>query len=65
MSNRTIIELNHDHFPGCHMSEEAWLECMKRYYASARKEDLPRGVVFKHFRHHSDPDPMQGQGDPS
>ena len=67
MSNRTIVELNHDYSPGCkfHGSEEEWLKKMMAYYRSGRKEDLPQGVTFKHFRHHSDKDPMEGYGDPS
>ena len=66
MSNRTLVELNHDYCPR-DTDEDLikWAKAMRLYMGSGRKEHLPRGVTFKQTRHHSDPDPMQGIGDPS
>jgi hypothetical protein len=66
MSNRTLVELNHDYCP--HDDDDSlltWARAMRYYMGSGRKEDLPHGVTFKHIRHHSDADPMAGHGDPS
>jgi hypothetical protein len=67
MSNRTLVELNHDHCPDIYDDKWLllWAESMAAYMRSGRKEELPRGVTFKHMRHHSEPDPMSGHGDPS
>ena len=66
MSNRTLVELNHDHCPRHNPTELlSWAEAMWRYMGSANKDDLPHGVTFKHIRHHSEPDPLDGLGDPS
>ena len=66
MSNRTIVELNHDFCPG--RSNQAlleWAAKMADYMRSGDKSRLPYDVTFKHMRHHSEPDPMEGRGDPS
>jgi len=67
MSNRTLVELNHDYCPNPEKPGElaAWAMRMVRYMRAGHREDLPRGVTFKHMRHHSEPDPMAGHGDPS
>lgn len=67
MSNRTLVELNHDWCPslGREGGMLEWAEAMAAYMRSGDKKMLPRGVTFKYFRHHSEPDPMQGRGDPS
>lgn len=67
MSNRTLVELNHDHCPDLRDGSKllAWAERMAMYMRSGDKGSLPPGVTFKHIRHHSDPDPMAGHGDPS
>jgi hypothetical protein len=59
MSNRTLVELNHDFCP--HGDEELmrWAVAMRTYMTSADKKFLPDGVTFKHFRHHSEPDPLE------
>jgi hypothetical protein len=59
MSNRTLVELNHDFCP--HGDEELmrWAVEMCTYMTSADKKFLPDGVTFKHFRHHSEPDPLE------
>lgn len=66
MSNRTLVELNHDY---CPPDEDRklliWARAMRVYMCSGDKEWLPSGVTFKAMRHHSEPDPMQGHGDPS
>ena len=66
MSRRTLLEFNHDYTPG-NSDEEllAWAKRLRAYLRSPRKDDLPPGVVFKWSRHHSEPDPMAGRGDPS
>lgn len=68
MSNRTLVELNHDYCPSLGRDGvclQVWAESMAEYMRTGRKKSLPRGVTFKHMRYHSDPDPMQGKGDPS
>lgn len=65
MSNRTLVELNHDYCPGDDSARLEWAKAMRLYMGSGNKEHLPRGVTFKHMRHHSDPDPMAGRGDAS
>ena len=57
MSNRTLVELNHDYCP----SEGdliKWARKMKNYMSSGDPAELPQGITFKHTRHHSEPDPM-------
>lgn len=66
MSNRTLVELNHDFCPrGDDDSLIAWARQMRYYLSSGNRTELPPGVTFKHRRHHSEPDPMEGRGDPS
>lgn len=66
MSNRALLELNHDLCPSSDPEHLlAWAKCMRNYMRSGDKESLPYGVTFKHMRHHSDPDPVEGKGDPS
>lgn len=57
MSNRTLVELNHDF---CPRDEELlkWAKSMRLYMTSGDPKFLPYGVTFKHMRHHSEPDPM-------
>lgn len=57
MSNRTLVELNHDYCPR-DGEVERWGLAMQLYMRSGNKEFLPLGVAFKHFRHHSEPDPL-------
>jgi len=54
MSNRTLVEINHDHTPH---NEEALLEWSKnfeRYLGSGEPKYLPHGVTYLGIRHHSD-----------
>ena len=60
MSNRSIVELNHDFAPGWSDAELlAWARKMNSYLHGADPGDLPVGVTRLHYRHHSEPCPMQ------
>lgn len=60
MSNRTLVELNHDFGPSGHIEDRlAWAAAMARYLASGDPKELPHGVTFKHRRHHSEPCPYE------
>jgi hypothetical protein len=64
MSNRSLIEFNHDH---CPRNDEECLslgKALRSYMRGADTSELPPGVVRKHYRHHSDPDPMAGRETP-
>lgn len=66
MSNRSLVELNHDHCPpDDDTALNRWARAMRNYMGSGDKRDLPPGVTFKAMRHHSEDDPMVGRGDPS
>lgn len=65
MSNRTLVELNHDFCPHGLETMCKWALAMAMYMRAGDKNELPPGVTFKHMRHHSDPDPMAGHGDAS
>lgn len=54
MSNRTIVELNHDYSPRPEKLQE-WAEAIKTYLRSGDKSFLPQGVTFISMRHHSEP----------
>jgi hypothetical protein len=58
MSNRTLVELNHDYCPK-DQELKAWAYDVQMYMRSGTKQYLPVGVTFKHMRHHSEPDPMR------
>ena len=57
MSNRTMVEINHDYYPSPG-DEQAWLINMLAYMRSINPRNLPDGVTFFNLRHHSDPCPM-------
>lgn len=59
MSQRSLVELNHDYCPSNDADLLAWARKMQTYMRSAMPAELPDGVTWKHGRHHSDPDPMQ------
>lgn len=65
MSNRTLVELNHDFPPSreSYVRKQEWVEAMTDYMTSGDRHYLPEGVTFKHSRHHSEPDPMAAFGD--
>lgn len=58
MSNRTLVELNHDFCP-----DEAglmqWARRMKQYMHSGDAQELPAGVTWLHMRHHTRPCPVR------
>jgi hypothetical protein len=58
VSNRTLVELNHDHCPR-EAEAPAWAAAMREYMRSGDKECLPYGVTWKDMRHHSDPEPTR------
>lgn len=61
MSNRSLVELNHDYCPpyGDDAALLRWARAMAVYMGSADPDDLPAGVTRKHYRHHSEPCPME------
>jgi hypothetical protein len=58
MSNRTLVELNHDCCPR-EGDLIKWARAMKTYMSSGDPRELPQGVTLKHMRHHSEPDPLR------
>lgn len=59
MSQRTLVELNHDFCPGrATQSLAEWAGKMRVYMGSGDPRELPYGVTFKSRRHHSDAEPM-------
>jgi hypothetical protein len=62
MSNRTIVEINHDHCPRDDALELIeWALRMRYYMGNADPTYLPSGVTFLHYRHHSEPLPLTPQ----
>lgn len=60
MSNRSLIELNHDFCPGRSDDELLkWAKRMANYMRSGEGNDLPDGVTLFWRRHHSDPCPFE------
>lgn len=55
MSNRTMVELNHDLYPHTPAGEQAWLANMLCFLRSGNPRNLPDGVTFFKMRHHSEP----------
>jgi hypothetical protein len=59
MSNRSIVELNHDYCPRDDAVELIeWALRMRYYMGNADRAYLPSGVTFLHYRHHSEPSPL-------
>lgn len=59
MSNRSLLEFNHDYCPP--NDDAACLalgRALRDYMRAANTAALPPGVVQKHFRHHSEPCPL-------
>ena len=59
MSNRTLLEINHDLTPP--RDDEsllAWARQMTTYFRSGDPKQLPAGVTWFGMRHHSEPCPM-------
>lgn len=60
MSNRTLLEFNHDYAPAMYSNEggepiEEWARKISLYLRSGNPEHLPTGVTFVRMRHHSEP----------
>lgn len=58
MSNRSMLEINHDHTPYKEEDKKIWLEKMMAYLACGNPKILPEGVTWFGMRHHSEPCPM-------
>ena len=60
MSNRSLIELNHDYCPPRDDAALlAWAKAFRLYLGSGDPSFLPDGVERKWMRHHSDPCPFE------
>lgn len=61
MSNRSLVELNHDIGPNLDDTEDLiwWAKRVARYIRSGDESDLPAGVTLVHRRHHSEPCPVR------
>lgn len=58
MSNRSMLEFNHDYYPNGKKEEEWFFQSILRYMRSGNAVDLPQGVTWFGMRHHSDPCPL-------
>jgi len=58
MSNRTMLEINHDTTPHTQEERERWVEAICHYLGSGDPKYLPQGVTFFGMRHHTQPCPM-------
>lgn len=58
MSNRSLLEFNHDHWHRIKTSSQAFVDALMRYSASASKENAaalePFGIRVFGMRHHSE-----------
>ena len=61
MSNRTMLEFNHDYTPRTADERYAFLQGICDYLASGNHKKLPPGVTYFGMRHHSTDCPL---GDP-
>jgi hypothetical protein len=60
MSQRSLIEINHDFMPGPSDAELLdWAKRMRSYIGSGSREDLPKGATVFWRRHHADPCPFE------
>ena len=58
MSNRTMLEINHDTTPYTDEQKKQWVEEMCGYLSSGDPYYLPNGVTWFGMRHHSDKCPL-------
>lgn len=61
MSNRSMLEFNHDCCPSAPEDKIKFAECIFRFLRGGDAENLPDGVTWFGTRHHSDKCPL---GDP-
>ena len=59
MSNRTMLEINHDMVPFDYNDLRVWVRQIRDYMRSGDPADLPRGVTWYGMRHHSEPCPIK------
>lgn len=59
MSNRSLLEINHDYTPRDDAALLEWAKAMHQYMRAASPDYLPHGVTRKHYRHHSEPCPVE------
>lgn len=59
MSNRTLIEINHDCVPFGPDGLLKWAMGISCYVRTGDVSELPGGVTFKHRRHHSESCPIE------
>jgi len=58
MSNRSMLEINHDYYPHSEMEQQAFLQNLLCYLRSGNPRNLPTGVTWFGMRHHSDKCPL-------
>lgn len=60
MSNRSLIEINHDYCPkNDDAALLAWAKKIATYIRSGSREEMPDGIRVFWRRHHSDPCPFE------
>lgn len=60
MSNRSMLEFNHDYAPPRNDDAELlkWAKKLLAYLGTGIPSELPRGVTFFNMRHHSQECPL-------
>jgi len=58
MSNRTMLEINHDKTPFTQKDKDEFIDQLCAYLYSGDPKRLPRGVTWFGMRHHSEKCPM-------
>ncbi len=58
MSNRSLIEFNHDHCPHDEEGVRDMGRMLRDYMRSGNAADLPKAATLLQMRHHSDPAPV-------
>lgn len=58
MSNRSMLEFNHDLTPRDSEAQQRWAEQLVQYLTSGNRELLPYGVTYFNIRHHSEDCPL-------
>lgn len=61
MSNRSMLEFNHDYTPNTLDARIKFANNLCNYLASGNPSDLPEGVAYFGMRHHTEKCPL---GDP-
>ena len=58
MSNRTMVEINHDCTPQSDKELLEWAKSFQQYLGSGQPNTLPEGVTWFNMRHHSEECPL-------